>query len=356
MLKSTMDNSVMNQKWVLASRPNGLFDPEKDANLVTEKLVLDCADDEVIVETDVLSVDAFIRTMLDEEAYHGSIPVGGTIRAIGYGKVIHAGSATKYKVGSSVLGMMGAETYTKIKAGMISSKVNFPFLSPTASLGIMGLTTGLTAYTGIFYVCDRPRKGEVVVVTGAAGAVGSIAAQLAKTTGARVIGIAGGEHKQKFLMEELILDGCIDYKHSEKSVSSQLDELCPNGIDFIYDNVGGDILDALLLKINPGGRIVVCGAISQYSGKLNKGLVQGPSNYLQLAARGATMKGFNVMQYMTKLPFAVFWMFWLSLRGKIFMREHVEHGIGSFPLALSKLFTGGHIGKMLVNVKKTKAD
>merc|ERR1712232_1468054 len=129
------------------------------------------------------------------------------------------------------------------------------------------------------------------------------------------------------------------------------EETCPDGIDFIYDNVGGKILDNLLAKINPNGRVVICGAISQYSGKLNKGLVEGPSNYLKLAERGATMKGFNVIQYMSKILFMLFGMWWMHLRGKVRMNEHTEHGIESFPKALKKLFTGGHLGKMIVSVK-----
>ena len=135
-------------------------------------------------------------------------------------------------------------------------------MTPTASLGLMGLTTGLTAYTGVFYVTRRPRKGETVVVSGAAGAVGSVAAQLAKATGARVIGVAGGPKKCQYLAEELKLDGAVDYKKSEKSLEEQITATCPDGIDFIYDNVGGSILDQLLAKINPNGRVVICGAVS----------------------------------------------------------------------------------------------
>ena len=171
-----------------------------------------------------------------------------------------------------------------------------------------------------------------------------------------VIGIAGGPRKNQYLLEELQLDGSIDYKESSKSVAEQLEETCPNGIDFIYDNVGGQILDDLMLKINPNARVVICGAISQYSGKLNKGLVQGPSNYLKLAERGATMKGFNVMQYMYKIIFAIFGMYWLHLRGKVNMNEHIEEGIESFPKALNHLFTGGSIGKCLVSVNSCRAN
>ena len=348
---------VTNSKWVLKARPQGVFNPSKDVELKTESIStssLDLADDEILVESSMLSGDAFIRTMMDEEAYHGALSLGDTIPAIGYGKVVAAGPKSCHKVGTVVSGMIGAQTYAKIKSSGAFRHITFPFMTPTASLGLMGLTTGLTAYTGVFYVSRRPRKGETVVVTGAAGAVGSVAAQLAKATGARVVGVAGGPMKCQYLAGELKLDGAIDYKNSEKSLEEQITATCPDGIDFIYDNVGGTILDQLLAKINPGGRVVICGAISQYSGNLNKGKVEGPSNYLKLAEKGAEMKGFNVMQYIAKVPLALFGMFYYYIRGKVRMSEHIEVGIQSFPHALAKMFTGGsngHIGKMLVKVR-----
>ena len=348
---STVAPSVTNQKWVLAKRPNGVFHPTEDVQLVKEDLEFDkVADDEIIVETSVLSVDAFIRTMLDEQAYHGSTGLGDTLMAIGYGKVVYAGPRSGRSVGSLVTGALGAQTHSKVKASQTFGLIKFPFMSQTASLGLMGLTTGLTAYTGIFYVSRRPRRGETVVVTAASGAVGSVAAQLARTTGARVIGIAGGPAKCDFLTKELQLDGAIDYKDTTRSLKEQLEETCPNGVDFVYDNVGGATLDALLDKINPQGRVIICGAVSQYSGNLNHGKVHGPSNYLKLAERGAEMKGFNVMQYITRVPFALMGMFWLYIRGKVQMKEQVENGIGSFPHAMAKMFSGGHVGKLLVKV------
>lgn len=351
--KQIEEEAVVNSKWTLARRPNGLFCPDKDVELETEKILPSSLEnDEILVESTILSCDAFIRTMLDEEAYHGAVPLGGTLPALGYGRVVAAGPNASFKVGTVVSGMMGAQTHAKINSSQAFRMIQFPFMSATASLGLMGLTSGLTAYTGTFYVARRPRKGETVVVTGAAGAVGSIAAQLAKSTGARVIGVAGGEKKCTYLVDELKLDGAIDYKTTDEdnSLEQQMSNLCPDGIDFIYDNVGGSILNTLLGKINPGGRVVICGAISQYSGNLNKGKVEGPSNYLKLAERGAEMKGFNVMQYMYKIPLALFGMFYLHMRGKVRMTEHVESGIQNFPQALNKMFTGGHIGKMLVDV------
>lgn len=345
------DDTVTNSKWVLKARPQGVFDPSNDVELTTENIpTSSLEDDEILVETTMLSGDAFIRTMMDEEAYHGALSINDTIPAIGYGKVIAAGPKAGHKVGTVVSGMMGAQTHAKIKSGGAFRHITFPFMTPTASLGLMGLTTGLTAYTGVFYVTRRPKRGETVVVTGAAGAVGSVAAQLAKATGARVIGVAGGPKKCQYLTDELKLDGAIDYKNLERSLEEQIAAACPNGIDFLYDNVGGTILDELLAKINPGGRVVICGAISQYSGRLNKGKVEGPSNYLKLAERGAEMKGFNVMQYMMKVPLALCGMFYYHIRGKVRMTEHIEVGIQSFPHALAKMFSGGHIGKMLVKI------
>jgi NADPH-dependent curcumin reductase len=354
------DGMIVNQKWVLKARPVGHFHPTKDVELITEKLALSYVtsdndrygipDDHVVVKVDTLSVDAFIRTMLDEEAYHGSIALGNTIPAVGYGTVVYAGRNASQKVGSKVLGMMGAQQYAVVPTETLFTHIKFPFLKPSASLGLMSVTSGLTAYVGCFYVVAPPKRGQTVVVTGATGAVGSTAVQLLKTTGARVIGIAGGPKKTKFLLEDLALDGAVDYKHADKTVDDQLAETCPNGIDFIYDNVGGDTLDMLLGRINPGARIVICGAISQYSGNLNKGKVQGPGNYLKLAERGATMKGFNVMQYLYKLPFAILGMLYYSWRGKVILSEHIEEGVESFPFALEKMFKGGHIGKLLVQV------
>eukprot|EP00526_Cylindrotheca_closterium_P001148 CAMPEP_0113660774 /NCGR_PEP_ID=MMETSP0017_2-20120614/33083_1 /TAXON_ID=2856 /ORGANISM="Cylindrotheca closterium" /LENGTH=372 /DNA_ID=CAMNT_0000575439 /DNA_START=199 /DNA_END=1317 /DNA_ORIENTATION=- /assembly_acc=CAM_ASM_000147 len=355
--KSISKNTVTNTKWILKRRPQGVFDPEKDVQMVSEEMNMatTCGDDEIVVQVDTLSVDAFIRTMLDAEAYHGAVDLGKTIPALGYGKVVYAGKNANKKIGTAVQCMLGAQAYATVKASEAFTKMDLPMMSPTAGLGLLGVTSGITAYAGIFYVCKPPKKGDTVVITAAAGAVGSIAAQLAKSTGARVIGIAGGSRKNQYLVEELKLDGSIDYKDSSKTVAEQLEETCPNGIDFIYDNVGGQILDDMLHKINPNARVVICGAISQYSGKLNKGLVQGPSNYLKLAERGATMKGFNVMQYLHKLLFAVFGMFWLHLRGKVTMNEHIENGIESFPKALNHLFTGASIGKCLVAVNSARS-
>ena len=178
-----------------------------------------------------------------------------------------------------------------------------------------------------------------------------LAAQLARLNGARVIGIAGGERKAAYLKDTLGLDGAVDYKAPSASVAEQLDALCPDGIDFYFDTVGGEILDDVLRRIKRHGRVVVCGASSQYNGNLNVGVVRGPSEYLKLAERGAMMVGYNVMFYLHRLPGAMLHILWLVWRGKLFLTEQVEKGIDAFGPALIKMFTGGHIGKLLVDVK-----
>lgn len=376
MTVSTLPVTVTNTKCVLQKYPSDgeKFNAEENVKFVSEPLLLgntkdpsnpaagggasSCGPNDVIVKVETLSVDAFIRTMIKEPAkssFHGNVHIGSTIPAIGYGTIVAAGQRSGWSVGSVVIGMLGAQTYAKITTGggsrsggpTLSSKLSLPWTSPTSSLGLFGLTTGLTAYVGVFCVCSRPpRKGETVVVTAAAGAVGSIAAQLAKLTGARVIGIAG--NKNDYLINDLKLDGAINYKAKDKTLEEQLESTCPDGIDFVFDNVGGEVLDALLHNIRPKGRIVICGAVSQYENPKT----YGPSNYIKLAERGAEMKGFTVLQYTSQLPVAIFFLWWYSaIRGKVKMTESVNAGIKTFPSALQKIFSGGNIGKTLVTVE-----
>lgn len=383
-----------NQRWVLEARPAGMLRLE-DLRL-DEQPIGTLEDGHVRVAVGTLSVDAFIRTMLDEEAYHGAIEMGAVVPAIGVGTVVES-TVKKFKVGQRVAGLFGAQQFASVPAAQCMPAPKLPGMSEHAGLGALSVTTGLTAWVGVRAVARKPRRGETVVVSAAAGAVGSIAAQLAKLRGARVIGIAGGAAKAAFLTDTLKLDGAIDYKDPERTVAAQLDALCPDGVDFFFDNVGGEVLDAVLARLRPKARVVVCGAVSQYNGGLNKGGVRGPAEYLKLAERGATMVGYNVMQYIWKFPRAVTpaanrsrrpprWrvhgprgalaictsphphparrpresppipaaqishLWWLLLRGKLVMHEQLEEGIGAFAPALVKMFNGGHVGKLLVNV------
>ena len=340
-----------NRKWVLAKRPNGAF---KASNL---RLVIEDVDEsslgegQILVQTDVLSVDAFIRTTLDEEAYHGSTPIGSVVTALGLGTVI-ASRSKKFKPNDRVAGALGAQTLAVLHAdgptAMCTKTGPLPGVPESAALGVLGLTTGMTAWVGVHAVAGPPKRGETVVVSAAAGAVGTCAAQFARNRGARVIGVAGGAEKQAFLLNDLRLAGAVDYKSRTESLGDQLDALAPDGIDFFFDNVGGQILDACLERMRPGGRIVICGGISQYQGNLNHGRVEGPSNYLKLAEKGCSMTGFNVIQKISLLPWMLLRILVACWRGNVKLREQVESGIEAFPLALEKMFSGGHIGKLLV--------
>lgn len=341
---------VTNQRWTLRSRPKGDF-RARDLVLKVEDIdESQLEDGEVLVEVDTLSIEAFYRTNFDAEAYHGSTDIGATAPALGIGRVLLSKSK-KLKKGTAVLGMLGAQTYARVPAAGLQPAAALPGTRRTDVLGRMGIS-GLTAWIGMICVLGPPKRKEVVVVSASAGAVGCLAAQIAKARGAYVIGVAGGPKKCAYLMETLHLDGAIDYKSSE-ALEAQLDRLAPDGVDFFFDNVGGAILDAVLSKLKRDARIVICGGVSHYNkGHQNKGTVVGPSQYLKLAERGATMKGYNVMFYLPrKLPAFLFRMLWLIWRRKVRMDEHIEQGIGAYAGAVEKMFAGGHIGKLLIDVR-----
>jgi NADPH-dependent curcumin reductase CurA len=349
--------ALINRKWILKCRPQGAFDPKRDVELVEEEVdlgSLDVEEGKSVLKVEMLSVDAFVRTMLDKEAYHGAIEIGDVVPALGFGTVLKSGKGGP-AVGTRLAGMVRAQTVATVKiGGMDGAQRMLPTfgLNPSTSLGLLGITTGMVAYVGIFSATNAPRKGEVCVISAAAGAVGNLAVQLAKSTGAKVIGIAGGASKCKWVKEECGADEVIDYKDQSKTVADRLDELCPDGINFYFDNVGGQILDDVLFRIAPKGRVVICGAISQYSGNLNVGKVEGPSNYLKLAERGATMVGFNVIQYMSSFPMGLWTLRTYYARGLLKNHETTIDGIESFPTALQGLFTGTQLGKTIVAVSK----
>jgi NADPH-dependent curcumin reductase CurA len=216
----------------------------------------------------------------------------------------------------------------------------------TASLGVLGLTTGLTAWVGVCKV-GAVRAGECFVVSAAAGAVGSVAGQIAKQRGARVIGIAGGIEKTRHVVEQLGFDAAVDYKNED--VAERLRALAPEGVDVYFDNVGGELLDVVLDQIRLGARVVICGAISQYSGDMSKG-VRGPKLYLRLAERRARMEGFAVNHYEELFEEAEAALASGLADGSIRLPEHVEHGLERFGATLAKLFDGSHFGKLLLAV------
>lgn len=331
----------MNCKVVLRSRPTGT-PLDSDFEVLEEEVEAPQSGD-ALVQVDVLSIDAFIRTVLDEGSYHATAHIGRAVTALGVGRVIES-NTDGLEPGDHVFGPLGAQTIASLPGGALR-KIDVSSVSPTTYLGALGLTTGMTAYFGIFDV-GAVTSGDTVVVSGAAGAVGSIAGQLARIAGAaRVIGIAGGPAKAAFLVDELGFDAAIDYKN--EGVGIRLRELAPDGVNVFYDNVGGDILDAVLMQIVEGSRVVICGAISQYQQMSD---VRGPRNYLKLAERHARMEGFAVTHFHEHFPRAEAALTgWLG-RGELVMREHYEHGVENFPATLRLLLNGGHHGKLLLQV------
>ena len=304
---------------------------------------------ELLIQIDTLSVDAFIRTTLNFEAgLHPHVPIGGTVVALGVGRVLVSHSP-KFAEGDMVCGQLGAQSHATLRPdNLIKLDISAP-LPPSAFLGTLGLTTGITAYFGLKEV-GKVEKGDVVLVSAAAGAVGLCAAQIARLLGAaKVIGIAGGPIKTTFLLNTLGLDGAIDYLNED--VGRRIKQLAPHGVDVYYDNVGGEMLDAALDNIRQGGRVVICGAISQYNNHSNTD-ARGPRLYLRLAERNARMEGFTVTRFAARLPEALEHLSQWSAQGKLILPEQVYDGIDAFPEALCSLMRGGNLGKVMVRVDK----
>jgi NADPH-dependent curcumin reductase CurA len=332
-----------NRRVVLVQRPQGM--PKVEDFRVEDVPVGALEEGQVLIGAKHISIDAFIRTTLNETAYHGSTPVGGTIPALAVGHVIES-TSPDFAPGDGVFAPLGAQTRALLPAAMVQ-KVDEKQAPLQAYLGVLGMTTGLTAYFGMREV-GAVKPGDTVVVSAAAGAVGSIAGQIAKLDGGRVIGTAGGPDKVRFLVDELGFDAAIDYKNED--VGKRLDELCPNGINVFFDNVGGEQLDLVLDRIAEEGRVVICGAISQYNAEFASEGVRGPTMYLRLAERHAKMEGFAVTHFAARFGEASAQLGdWLKA-GKLVMREEVVSGIDRFPEALVGLFNGANTGKLLVEI------
>lgn len=331
----------LNKKIVLKSRP--INRPEDSNFEYREEQTDEVTDGMLLIKVDLLGIDAFIRTTLNEGSFHRGAEIGGVIPALGVGVVLES-KAEGFSVGDHVFGPLCSQTHAVMPAFMMK-KIDTAVAPASAYLGALGLTTGLTAYFGIVDV-GQVKAGDTVVVSGAAGAVGSVAGQIARLSGAsKVIGIAGGAHKSKFLVDDLKFDAAIDYKN--ENVAERLDELAPNGINVFYDNVGGDILDDVLMRIVEGSRIVICGGISQYE---NMDDVRGPKNYMKLAERHARMEGFAVFHFADHYARAEKNLTdWLR-SGELVVREQIEQGVENFPAVMNLLMTGGHYGKLLLQV------
>ena len=331
---------VVNHQFRLASRPNGMVTRE-DFDYVEEALP-ELADGQVLVKILYVSLDPAMRGWMNEgRSYVPPVQLGEVMRAATAGQIIESKSE-KLAVGDSVSGWLGVQEYAVCDENAVF-KVNTDAVPLPTYIGALGMP-GMTAYFGLLEV-GAPKEGETVVVSGAAGAVGSVVGQIAKLKGCRVVGIAGGPEKCKWIVEELGFDAAIDYKGEDVNVA--LREHCPEGVDVYFDNVGGDILDAVLARLARGARVALCGAISQYN---NLDAVKGPSNYMSLLVNRARMQGFVVVDYMGRAGEAMQEMAGWIADGRLIAREDVVEGFESFPEALLKLFAGENVGKLVLKV------
>jgi NADPH-dependent curcumin reductase len=327
---------------LLASRPHGLLD---DGNLLFDGTapVPEPADGQALVRVQYLSIDPTIRTWMDDApGYLPPIGIGEVVRSGGVGEVVVSRSE-RYRPGDQVFGMLGWQEYTIADEGVAAMTTLPPGVDPTVAIGVLGVT-GMTAYFGLLDI-GRPEPGDTVVVSGAAGATGSVVGQIARIEGAgSVVGIAGSAEKCGWLTGELGFDHAINYR--DENVSHRLGAVCPDGIDVYFDNVGGPILDDCLAHLAMKARVVLCGAISQY----NQDRPVGPSNYLNLLIKRARMEGFLILDYLDRFPEAQIRMAGWVMEGRIHHREHVVDGLEHAGDALNLLFSGGNTGKVVVKL------
>jgi len=331
----------MNKQLLFVKRPVG--EAQADTWNLVSSPIPEPQEGEVLIKQHYISLDPAMRGwMNDAKSYIEPMAIGSVMRAGSVGQVIKSNHHPKLKEGDYVSGNGGVQQYT-VTHGKGYYPVD-PGLAPLPTyIGTLGMP-GMTAYFGILEV-GKIKEGDIVLVSGAAGAVGSIVGQIAKIKGCTVIGIAGGSQKCDYIMNELGFDGAIDYKN--ESVRTRLKELCPKGIDVYFDNVGGEILDMALTRLRMHARIVICGAISQYNNKMS---IKGPSNYLSLLVNRATMQGMVVFDWAKRYGEAAQQMGTWMAQGKLKSKEDIYEGIENFPDTFTRLFSGEKMGKLVLKV------
>ena len=332
---------MINKKMILVNRPTGI--PEKNTWSFEEELISEIKDGQILIKQQYISLDPAMRGwMNNSKSYIPPVEIGTVMRAGTVGEVIQVNNNTNFKVGDFVSGWGGVQEYS------ISDGKNYSIIKDKNNpiyryLGALGMP-GMTAYFGIINE-GKIKSGDIVLVSAAAGAVGSLVGQIAKIKGCKVIGIAGGNEKCKYVKEQLGFDEVIDYKND--NIYSSLKKYCPEGIDVYFDNVGGEILDAALAKLKMNARIVICGAISQYN---NTSRTKGPSNYLSLLVNRATMSGMVVFDYKNDYPMAINQISEWFKQGKLKSNESIFQGIDNFYEVFLKLFNGNKRGKLILKI------
>jgi NADPH-dependent curcumin reductase CurA len=328
-----------NKQIILTKRAVGI--PPKDTWQLNLAEVPSLRDGEFLVRNIYVSIDPAMRGWInDRKSYLPPVALGAVMRAGTVGEVVESKNDI-FKKGDFVQGSGGIQQYT-VADGKGWYPVNASQASLPKYLSIMGMT-GYTAYFGLLDI-GNPKEGETILVSGAAGAVGSIVGQIGKLKGCRMVGIAGGKEKCQKLIEHYKYDAAIDYK--SQNVAAAIKESCPNGIDIYFDNVGGEILDFALARLNFKGRVVLCGGISQY----NATAVKGPSNYLALLANRGRMEGFIVFDFAKRYAEAAQQLAAWSATGQLYSEEHIEKGIENFYTTFLKLFSGENKGKLILQV------
>jgi NADPH-dependent curcumin reductase CurA len=324
----------------LAARPQG--QPKATDFAVASAPIPSPAEGEILVETTYLSVDPALRPRMNEvSAYAGPVPLDGVIPSSAAGVVIQSKSPL-FKPGDPVFGMFGWQTHATLPA--TEARRIFPERAPLPKwLSLLGLSS-FTAYIGVAELA-RPQLGETLVVSAAAGATGAAVGQIARILGARAVGIAGGADKCRAVVETYGFDACVDYKAPD--FLAELDAACPNGIDVDFENVGGDILHAVYDRMNIGGRVIVCGLVSEYS--RDEGFLPGPSLW-PTVYKSLRIEGFRASRYFDRIPEFVDKALEWAEAGRFTHSEHITEGIANTPRAFVDMLSGRHFGKAMVKV------
>lgn len=334
--------SYVNRKWILRSRPDENV-AAGDLELVEAELPA-LGEGELLVRNIYLSLDPTNRLwMSDRDQYLPPVSIGSVMRGGTIG-VVEQSRSSRFAPGDIVMPAEGGwQLYTVAQDSTTRKLRSDPSIPLTAYLSVLG-PTGLTAYFGLLDICD-PKAGETLVVSAAAGAVGSVVGQIAKIKGARVIGIAGNDAKCGWIVDELGFDAAIDYKSED--VEAALDRLCPDGIDMNFENVGGPIMDAVFSRLRVHGRMALCGMISAYNAE---GPLTGPQDFGRVLMKRLTVKGFVVIDYFPRAREAYADLSQWVAEGRLKWKDHVVEGLEEAPLALERLFNGNHDGKLMVRI------
>lgn len=332
--------SKTNHQWRLAARPEGLI---KETDFTwSEEAVPEIQDGQLLVRNLYLSLDPTMRMWATRDTYLPAVPIGGIMRGGTIG-VVEESRNPNFKAGDHVSGLLGWQEYAVTDGKGINVLPNLPGVPLTAHFGLFG-HIGMTAYFGLLDI-GKPQPGETLVVSAAAGAVGSLVGQIGKIKGCHVVGIAGADDKCQWIVDELGFDAAINYK--TENVAAALKKHCPNGIDIDFENVGGEIMDAVLAQINLRARIVLCGLISGYNATEP---VPGPYNFANILLQRARVEGFIVLDYAPRAMECMTELGKWLMEGKIKYRIDEVDGLKGAPMALNKLFEGTNIGKLVVKI------